>query len=117
MPRAISGQVKHKRTKKILKEAKGYRGARSKQYRTAREAVMKAGMYAYRDRKGKKRDFRKLWIARINARARVAGLSYSKFISGLDKAGVVINRKYLADIAVNDDAAFKKLAELAAKAK
>jgi large subunit ribosomal protein L20 len=117
MPRAISGQVKHKRTKKILKEAKGYRGARSKQYRTAREAVMKAGMYAYRDRKGKKRDFRKLWIARINARARVAGLSYSKFISGLDKVGVVINRKYLADIAVNDDAAFNKLAELAAKAK
>ena len=117
MPRAISGQVKHKRTKKILKEAKGYRGARSKQYRTAREAVMKAGMYAYRDRKGKKRDFRKLWIARINARARVAGLSYSKFISGLDKAGVVINRKYLADLAVNDDAAFDKLAELAAKAK
>ena len=117
MPRAISGQVKHKRTKKILKEAKGYRGARSKQYRTAREAVMKAGMYAYRDRKGKKRDFRKLWIARINARARVAGLSYSKFISGLDKAGVVINRKYLADLAVNDDAVFDKLAELATKAK
>ena len=117
MPRAISGQVKHKRTKKILKEAKGYRGARSKQYRTAREAVMKAGMYAYRDRKGKKRDFRKLWIARINARARVAGLSYSKFISGLNKAGVVINRKYLADLAVNDDAVFDKLAELAAKAK
>ena len=117
MPRAISGQVKHKRTKKILKEAKGYRGARSKQYRTAREAVMKAGMYAYRDRKGKKRDFRKLWIARINARSRVAGLSYSKFISGLDKAGVVINRKYLADLAVNDDAVFDKLAELAAKAK
>jgi large subunit ribosomal protein L20 len=117
MPRAISGQVKHKRTKKILKEAKGYRGARSKQYRTAREAVMKAGMYAYRDRKGKKRDFRKLWIARINARARVAGLSYSKFISGLDKAGVVINRKYLADIAVNDDTAFDKLAELVVKAK
>lgn len=117
MPRAISGQVKHKRTKKILKEAKGYRGARSKQYRTAREAVMKAGMYAYRDRKGKKRDFRKLWIARINARARVAGLSYSKFISGLDKAGVVINRKYLADIAVNDDTTFDKLAELVVKAK
>jgi large subunit ribosomal protein L20 len=117
MPRATSGQVKHKRTKKILKEAKGYRGARSKQYRTAREAVMKAGQYAYRDRKGKKRDFRKLWIARINARARTAGMSYSTFISGLDKAGVVINRKHLADIAVNDEAAFDKLAELAAKAK
>ena len=117
MPRAISGQVKHKRTKKILKEAKGYRGARSKQYRTAREAVMKAGMYAYRDRKGKKRDFRKLWIARINARARVAGMSYSTFISGLSRAGVVINRKHLADIAVNDEAAFDKLAELASKVK
>ena len=117
MPRATSGQVKHKRTKKILKEAKGYRGARSKQYRTAREAVMKAGMYAYRDRKGKKRDFRKLWIARINARARVAGMSYSTFINSLNRAGVVINRKHLADIAVNDDAAFDKLAELAAKAK
>jgi len=117
MPRAISGQVKHKRTKKILKEAKGYSGARSKLYRTAREAVMKAGQYAYRDRKGKKRDFRKLWIARINARARVAGMSYSTFISGLNKAGVVINRKYLADIAVNDDAAFDKLAELASNVK
>lgn len=117
MPRAISGQVKHKRTKKILKEAKGYRGARSKLYRTAREAVMKSGMYAYRDRKGKKRDFRKLWIARINARARVAGMSYSTFISGLNKAGVVINRKHLADIAVNDGTAFDKLAELASNVK
>ena len=117
MPRAISGQVKHKRTKKILKEAKGYRGARSKLYRTAREAVMKAGMYAYRDRKGKKRDFRKLWIARINARARVAGMSYSTFINGLNRAGIAINRKHLADIAVNDEAAFDKLVELAAKAK
>jgi len=117
MPRASSGQVKHNRTKKILKEAKGYQGARSKQYRTAREAVMKAGLYAYHDRKTKKRDFRKLWIARINARARTAGMSYSKFINGLDKAGVVINRKLLADIAVNDDIAFEKLVELAAKAK
>jgi len=113
MPRAVSGQVKHKRTKKILKNAKGYRGARSKLYRTAKEAVMKSGQYAYRDRKARKRDFRKLWIARINARARQAGLSYSTFIHGLGQAGVTINRKYLSDIAVNDDAAFDKLVELA----
>jgi large subunit ribosomal protein L20 len=117
MPRAVSGQVKHNRTKKILKEAKGYRGARSKLYRTAREAVMKSGMYAYRDRKAKKRDFRKLWIARINARARVSGMSYSTFISGLNREGVVINRKHLADIAVNDEAAFDALAKLASKTK
>ena len=113
MPRAISGQVKHKRTKKILKEAKGYRGARSKQYRTAREAVMKAGMYAYRDRKGKKRDFRKLWIARINAAARENGLSYSRMIDGLNKANIEVDRKVLADIAVFDKAGFTALAEKA----
>ncbi len=113
MPRAVSGQVKHKRTKKILKNAKGYRGAKSKLYRTAREAVMKSGLYAYRDRKTRKRDFRKLWIARINARSRQSGLSYSAFIHGLGQAGVAINRKYLSDIAVNDDAAFEKLVKLA----
>ena len=117
MPRAISGSVKHKRTKKILKDAKGYQGARSKQYRTARQAVMKAGQYAYRDRKAKKRDFRQLWIARINARARETGMSYSAFINGLNKAGVSINRKHLSDIAVHDETAFGKLAELAKKAK
>ncbi len=113
MPRAVSGQIKHKRTKKILKNAKGYRGARSKLYRTAREAVMKSGQYAYRDRKVRKRDFRKLWIARINARSRQSGLSYSAFIHGLGQAGVTINRKYLSDIAVSDDTAFEKLIELA----
>jgi large subunit ribosomal protein L20 len=112
MPRAVSGQLKHKRTKKILKNAKGYQGARSKLYRTAREAVMKAGLYAYRDRKARKRDFRKLWIARINARARQSGLSYSSFIHGLGEAGVAINRKYLSDIAVSDDAAFEQLVKL-----
>jgi large subunit ribosomal protein L20 len=117
MPRAGSGKVKHNRTKKILKQAKGYQGARSKQYRTAREAVMKAGQYAYRDRRAKKRDFRKLWIARINARAREAGMNYSSFVTGLGKAGVSINRKFLSDIAVHDDAAFNKLVELAKKAK
>jgi large subunit ribosomal protein L20 len=117
MPRAVSGKAKHNRTKKVLKEAKGYRGARSKQYRTAKQAVMKAGQYAYRDRKAKKRDFRQLWIARINARAREAGMSYSKFINGLDRAKVAINRKHLSDIAVNDSIAFDKLVELAQKAK
>jgi len=115
MPRAISGTVKHNRTKKVLKQAKGYRGARSTQYRTAKEAVMKAGQYAYRDRKVKKRDFRQLWIARINARAREDGLSYNAFINGLHKAGVAINRKHLSDIAVHDEIAFTKLAELAKK--
>jgi large subunit ribosomal protein L20 len=114
MPRALSGKVKHNRTKKILKEAKGYRGSRSKLYRTAREAVMKSGQYAYRDRKAKKRDFRQLWIARINARAREAGMSYSTFMSGLQKAGVVINRKILSDVAVHDDTAFDSLVKLAA---
>jgi large subunit ribosomal protein L20 len=117
MPRAISGTVKHNRTKKVLKQAKGYRGARSTQYRTAKEAVMKAGQYAYRDRKVKKRDFRQLWIARINARAREAGLSYNAFIDGLHKAGVAINRKHLSDMAVHDEIAFTKLAELAKKGK
>jgi len=117
MPRAISGTVKHNRTRKVLKQAKGYRGARSTQYRTAKEAVMKAGQYAYRDRKVKKRDFRQLWIARINARAREADLSYNAFIHGLHKAGVAINRKHLSDIAVHDEIAFAKLAELAKKGK
>jgi len=115
MPRAVSGKVKHSRTKKILKQAKGYRGARSKLYRVARESVMKSGLYAYRDRKAKKRDFRKLWIARINARVRSAGLSYSTFINGLEKAGVIINRKFLSEIAVRDDVAFDKLVELATR--
>ena len=117
MPRAISGSVKHKRTKKVLKQAKGYRGARSKLYRTARQAVMKSGLYAYRDRKAKKRDFRKLWISRINARAKSLGLSYSTFIHGLKEAGVIVNRKFLSDIATNDEIAFKKLAEIAQKSK
>ncbi len=112
MPRAGSGIVKHKRTKKILKLAKGYRGARSKLYRPAREAVMKAGLYAYRDRKAKKRDFRKLWIARINARARTFDMSYSTFIHGLKEAGVAINRKFLSDIATNDELAFEKLVQI-----
>jgi large subunit ribosomal protein L20 len=115
MPRAVSGKVKHSRTKEILKLAKGYWGRGSNLYRVARELVMKSGQYAYRDRRAKKRDFRKLWIARINARARLAGISYSRFIKGLEKAGVIINRKFLSDIAVRDDVAFDKLVELATK--
>jgi len=92
--------------------AKGYRGARSKLYRTARETVERALCYAYRDRKQRKRDFRKLWIVRINAAAREYGLSYSRFMHGLNEAGVAVNRKVLADMAVNEKAAFAKLAEM-----
>jgi len=113
MPRAVSGPVKHKRTKKVLKQAKGYRGARSKLYRTAKEAVMKSGLYAYRDRKAKKRDFRRLWIARINAGTKAQGLSYSQFVHGLKESGVIINRKYLSYLATSDEVAFKKLVEIA----
>lgn len=102
------------RHKKILKLAKGYFGAKSKLFRIANQAVMKSLVYAYNDRKLKKRDFRKLWISRINAAARINGLSYSRFINGLKKAGITLNRKVLADMAVNDAAAF---AQLAVKAK
>ena len=113
MPRVKGGVKARRRHKKILKLAKGYWGSRSKTFRTANETVMKALWYAYRDRRARKRDFRKLWIARINAAARSNGLSYSKFINGLKRAGVDINRKILADLAVNDRAAFQKLVEKA----
>ncbi len=102
-----------KKRRKILKQAKGYWGAKSKLYRVARQAVMKSQMYAYVGRKNKKRDFRKLWIARINAAARMNGLSYSKFMYGLKKNGIDLNRKVLADLAVNDAAAFATLCEKA----
>ena len=102
-----------KKRRKILKLSKGYFGSKSKSYRIAREAVMKSLMYAYIGRKNRKRDFRQLWIARINAAARQNGLSYSKFMHGLKVAGVDLNRKVLADIAVNDAAAFIALAEKA----
>ena len=102
-----------KKRRKILKLAKGYFGGRSKRYRVAREAVMKAQMYAYIGRKNKKRDFRSLWIARINAGARLNGLSYSKLMFGLKKAGIELNRKVLAEIAVSDAAAFATLCEKA----
>ncbi|AEY65249.1 MULTISPECIES: 50S ribosomal protein L20 [Eubacteriales] len=114
----VKGAVRTRaRHKKILKLAKGYFGAKSKLYRMANQAVMKSLNYAFNDRRAKKRDFRKLWIARINAAARINGLSYSKFISGLKKSGIELNRKVLADLAVNDAAAFAKLAETAKAAK
>jgi len=111
MARVKGAMHTRKRRKKILKLAKGYRGAKSKLFRTANQAVMKSLVYAYRDRKQKKRDFRKLWIARINAATRMNGMSYSKFMNGLKKNGIEINRKMLSEIAISDPAAFAKLVE------
>ena len=113
MPRVKTGVTAHRRHKKILKLAKGYRGARSKQFKKANETVMKALYYARADRRAKKGDFRRLWIARINAAARVNGLSYSRMICGLTKAGVEVNRKMLADLAVSDAQAFAQLVAVA----
>ena len=104
-----------KKRRKIMKLAKGYFGSKSRSYRIAREAVMKSQMYAFIGRRQKKRQYRQLWIARINAAARINGLSYSKLMHGLKVAGIELNRKVLADIAVNDAATFAKLAEIAAK--
>jgi large subunit ribosomal protein L20 len=115
MPRVKGGNVARKRRKKILKQAKGYFGSKHILYRTANEQVMKSLRYAYRDRKQRKRNFRKLWITRINAAARLNGLSYSRFINGLAKAGIEVNRKMLSDIAVTDEAGFANLCELAKK--
>ena len=106
----------HARHKKILKLAKGYRGARHAQFRKANELVMKALYYARRDRRQVKREFRKLWIVRINAAARLNGLTYSRLIAGLNKAGVAVNRKMLSELAISDPAAFAKLAEIAKNA-
>ncbi len=111
MARVKGAMNTRKRHKKILKLAKGYRGAKSKLFRTANQAVMKSLSYAYRDRKQKKRNFRQLWIARINAAARMNGISYSKFMNGLKTNGIEINRKMLAEIAVSDPTAFAKLVE------
>lgn len=105
-----------KKRRKILKQAKGYFGAKSKLYRTAREQVMKSGQYSYIGRKQKKRDFRALWITRINAACRINDISYSRFISGLKKANITLNRKVLADMAVREPAAFANLVETAKKA-
>ena len=113
MPRVKRGVTAHAKHKKVLDEAKGYYGARSKVYRVAKQAVIKAGQYAYRDRRQKKRQFRALWIARINAAARMHGLSYSRLINGLNKAEIEVDRKVLADIAVHDPEAFGVIAEAA----
>jgi large subunit ribosomal protein L20 len=116
MPRVKRGVTAHARHKKVLKEAKGYYGARSKVYRVAKQAVIKAGQYAYRDRRQKKRVFRALWIARINAGARENGLSYSRLINGLKKTEIEIDRKMLADLAVFDKPAFTVLCKKAESA-
>ena len=113
MPRVKRGVQAHARHKKVLDKAKGYYGARRKVYRVAKQAVIKAGQYAYRDRRQRKRQFRALWIVRINAAARENGMSYSRFINGLSKAEIEIDRKVLADLAVFDKPAFSALAEQA----
>ena len=113
MPRAKKSVSSRKRRKKIIKLAKGYFGARSRLYRTATEAVDRAMRYAYRDRKARKRDFRKLWIARINAAARMNDVSYSRLIDGMKKAGVEIDRKILAELAVNDPIGFSEIVNIA----
>lgn len=113
MARVKSGVQARRRHKKVLKLAKGYYGARSRTFRIAKQAVIKAGQYAYRDRRQRKRQFRALWIARINAGARLHGVSYSRFIAGLKKASIEIDRKVLADLAVNEKEAFKAIVEKA----
>jgi len=113
MPRVKRGVTARARHKKVLKQAKGYYGARSRVYRVAKQAVIKAGQYAYRDRRQRKRQFRALWIVRINAAARECGLSYSRFMDGLKKASIGMDRKVLADLAVHDKVAFAQLAKIA----
>ena len=113
MPRIKRGVTTHAKHKRILKQAKGYYGRRKNTIRIARQAVEKAGQYAYRDRKIRKRNFRSLWIQRINAAARANGMTYNRFISGLKAAGVEVDRKILADLAVTDEGAFASLVELA----
>ena len=116
MARVKTAIITRKKHKKILKRAKGYYGAEHYRFRMAKQAVMKSGMYAYIGRKDKKSNFRKLWISRINAAARMNGITYSKLIAGLKKANVVINRKMLAEMAVSDPSAFSKIVEIAKKA-
>ncbi|MED4401162.1 50S ribosomal protein L20 [Metabacillus fastidiosus] len=113
MPRVKGGIVSRRRRKKVLKLAKGYFGSKHRLYKVANQQVMKSFMYAYRDRRQKKRDFRKLWITRINAAARINGLSYSRLMHGLKLAGIEVNRKMLADLAISDDKAFAQLADAA----
>ena len=113
MPRVKRGVVAHRRHKKILKQAKGYYGARSRIFRVAKQAVTKAGQYAYRDRRQRKRQFRALWITRINAQSRANGLSYSRLINGLKKAEIGLDRRVLADLAVRDKQGFAAIVEQA----
>jgi large subunit ribosomal protein L20 len=113
MARVKRGVQARRRHKKVLKQAKGYYGARSRIFRVAKQAVIKAGQYAYRDRRQRKRQFRSLWIARINAASRANGINYSQFINGLKKADIVLDRRVLADIAVHDKAAFTAIVEKA----
>ena len=113
MPRVKRGVTAHRRHKKILKQAKGYYGARSRVYRVAKQAVIKAGQYAYRDRRVKKRTFRALWLTRINAASRANGLTYSRLIAGLKKADIALDRRVLADLAVHDKAAFAAVVDRA----
>lgn len=113
MPRVKGGTVTRRRRKKVLKLAKGYFGSKHTLYKVANQQVMKSYMYAYRDRRQKKRDFRKLWITRINAAARMNGLSYSRLMHGLKLAGIEVNRKMLADLAISDEQAFTELANAA----
>lgn len=113
MARVKRGVTAHAKHKKVLKQARGYYGARSRVYRVAKQAVIKAAQYAFRDRRQKKREFRSLWIIRINAAAREHGLSYSRFMAGLNKAALILDRKVLADLAVRDKDGFAKLAETA----
>lgn len=113
MPRVKRGVVARARHKKVLALAKGYRGRRGNVYRVAKQAVMKAGQYAYRDRRQKKREFRNLWIVRINAACRELGMPYSRFMNGLTKANVAVDRKVLSDLAINDKMAFAKFVEIA----
>lgn len=116
MARVKTARITRKKHKKVLKRAKGYYGAKSYRFRNAKQAVMKSGMYAYVGRKDKKSNFRKLWIARINAAARANGMNYSNLIAGLKKANVVVNRKMLAELAVNDPKAFTQIVEMAKNA-
>lgn len=113
MVRVKRGKVGHRRHKKVLDAAKGFRGSRSKTFRAAKETLLRAGAYAYRDRRKKKRDFRKLWIIRINAAARNSGMTYSRFMDGLNKAGVKLNRKMISELAIAQPAAFDALVEQA----
>ena len=113
MPRVSYGAARHRKKVRILRAAKGYRGGRSKLYRTAKEAVTRAGVYAFRDRRTRKRDFRSLWITRLTAACRARGIRYSRFIFGLKAASIIINRKMLSEVAIHDPPAFDAIAEIA----